>query len=81
MVYGELGAYPLYIDIQSRIISFWAKLKHNSKNDTAICIYKILKSLNNQMKLNFKWLINIKNLICTNGYSSIWESHNEVNPN
>jgi hypothetical protein len=26
MVYGELGRYPLDIDIQVRTISFWAKL-------------------------------------------------------
>jgi hypothetical protein len=26
MIYGELGRYPLEIDIKSRIISFWAKL-------------------------------------------------------
>ena len=79
MVYGELGAYPLYKDIQSRIISLWAKLNDNSKNDTAI--YKILKRLNDQKKLNSKWLNNIKNLICANGNGNIWESHNEVNPN
>jgi hypothetical protein len=26
MIYGELGRYPLEIDIKSRIILFWAKL-------------------------------------------------------
>ena len=26
MIYGEIGRYPLEIDIESRIISFWAKL-------------------------------------------------------
>ena len=26
MIYGELGVAPLYIDVQSRIISFWTKL-------------------------------------------------------
>jgi hypothetical protein len=26
MIYGELGRYPLEINIKSRIISFWAKL-------------------------------------------------------
>jgi hypothetical protein len=26
MIYGELGRYPLEIDIKRRIISFWAKL-------------------------------------------------------
>lgn len=31
MIYGELGVLPLYIDIQTRIISFWTKLIENSE--------------------------------------------------
>ena len=31
MVYGELGAYPLFIDIQSRMIFFWCKVNNNEK--------------------------------------------------
>lgn len=30
MIYGELGASPLYIDIHMRIISFWCKRVENS---------------------------------------------------
>jgi hypothetical protein len=26
MIYGELGRFPLYIDIKTRVISYWCKL-------------------------------------------------------
>ena len=31
MVYGELGAYQLFVDIQSRMLSFWCKVNRNEK--------------------------------------------------
>ena len=67
MVYGELGAYPLKTDIQSRIISYWAKLNINRTNDTAPIVYHAIYSLNEQGKIKPKWLENIKTLICSNG--------------
>ena len=30
IIHGELGATPLYIDIQTRILSFWCNLIQNS---------------------------------------------------
>jgi hypothetical protein len=38
MVYGELGRYPLDIDIKVRTISFWAKLI--SGKQTKLKIFK-----------------------------------------
>ena len=79
MVYGTFEAYPLSIDIQIRIISFWTKLSDSGNNDTAILINIILRSLNKQRKLKSTWLENIKILICSNEYSDIWQAHENVN--
>lgn len=79
MIYGELGIYPLIIVIQSRAISFQTKLNINGNNNTAIAMYSILYSLHQQRNLKSKWLENINNLICSNGYRNVWECHNEVN--
>ena len=39
MIYGELGRYPVEIDIKIRIISFWAKLfVENNPKYHALCI-------------------------------------------
>ena len=32
VVYGERGIMPLYIDTQTRIVSFWTKLARNAEN-------------------------------------------------
>lgn len=79
MVYGELGAYPLSIDIYTRVVAFWIKLNVKGINATALSVYNVIYGLNNQGKLNSKWLDNVKNLICTNGYSNIWYEHNVTN--
>ena len=79
MVYGEVGAYPLYVDIHTRIVSFWTKLGDNGINDTAVTLYKIISILNDKQILKSKWLNNIKNMRFSNGFGHIWETHDEVN--
>ena len=81
MIYGELGIYPIEIDIKSRLVSFWTKLVKNENNSLSSNMYLIIHSLNEQRKLKTKWLDNIKNLIITNGYGNVWESPNEINTN
>ena len=82
MVYGELGTYPLFVDIQSRMISFWCKVNSNGKNDIAKTIYDLIYHLNEKGKLNSPWLnhiIYIKKIIHINGFGNVWTSQNEVN--
>ena len=54
MVYGELGAYPLFIDIQYRMVSFWAKLRDGGHNDIATNLYNIIYRLSEQGKLKIQ---------------------------
>ena len=79
MIYGELGVYPLIIDIQSRIVSFWAKTNVNKRNHIASLMYDGLYILNEQRVLKTKWLDNIKNLLNSHGYSNVWENQNNFN--
>ena len=80
MVYGELGARPLSIDIQSRMISFWTKLWGHGKNEIASSLYKLILNLNEQGKIKSKWLIHVKHLVSSNGFGNIWDNHTEINP-
>jgi hypothetical protein len=41
MIYGELGRYPLEINIASRIISFWAKLLYGKELKLSKIIYNL----------------------------------------
>ena len=46
MIYGELGRYPLEIDIKSRIISFWAKLLSGKELKLSKIIYNLCYYVN-----------------------------------
>ena len=45
MVYGELGAIPLDVDIKSRVLTFWARLcsgeKHKISNTNSSLLYTL----------------------------------------
>ena len=80
MIYSELGVFPIYIDIQSRMVSFWTKVADDEgKNETAFALYKLILRLNEQNKLNSKWLSHLKHLICSNGFGNIWNSLEGIN--
>ena len=45
MVYGELGAIPLEVDIKSRMLTFWARLCSGEKHKISNTIYSLLYTL------------------------------------
>ena len=80
MIYGELGATPLYIEIQSRIISFWAKLIVNKENaKLSSTVYAAIYSLHERNKMKSQWIDNVKNILCSNGFSGVWYSQSFTN--
>ena len=79
MVYGELGVYPLTLEIKTRIVSFCTKLQNEGENDITESMYKILFSLNEKGKLKSNWVDYVKHILCSNGYGNIWEAPNEFN--
>ena len=42
MVYGELGRYPLEIDIKVRMISYWSKLIQGKQSKLSTIAYTLL---------------------------------------
>lgn len=79
MVYGETGVFPLSIEINCRVVNFWTKLHFDPKNDIASGLYRIIRTLNEQGRLNSKWLLNVRDLVNQNGYGNIWNSSEEIN--
>ena len=81
IVYGEVGVYPLKIDIYCRMISYWGKLNSiENFGSLASNIYLVSKSVYKHSNISpkstyFKWINNIKEILCTSGNSGIWESH------
>ena len=83
MIYGELGILPLRIDIQCRIISFWAKINEDvEENERKLSplIYKLVYNLQNTNNFKSKWIgDSLKNLICSLGFGGIWYSQRFTN--
>ena len=72
MVYGESGANPIKIDIQTRIVSFWIKLLNFNTGRLSSMMYNIIYLLHEQGKCKSKWLENVKSLVMNNGHANIW---------
>lgn len=87
MVYGETGCYPLQIDIEERIISFWSRIytfenAQTSKLSVVMYqhLYKLSCNLNaNILKRRFPWLHAVKTILLKTGLSNIWDSQSCLN--
>ena len=72
MVYGELGRYPISIDIKVRMIKFWCKLIMGKQSKLSHICYKLLYN-NNFLKDGFSlWIKNIQDILNKSGLSYIW---------
>lgn len=73
MVYGEFGVFPISVDIQSRMVSYWTKI---ISNDSALkfsnLLYKFL--YNSNISKTSKWLQYVKGVIINCGFSGIWDA-------
>lgn len=52
MIYGELGRYPLEIQIKTRIISYWSRILTGKDTKIAKLIYDLGICMNNEMGEN-----------------------------
>lgn len=71
MLYGELGRYPLEINIKSRMIGFWYRLIHGNPLKLSSILYQCLLHSSN---VNSKWLACIKSIFTKIGRPVIWQS-------
>ena len=62
MVYGELGRYPIYIDIKIRTVCYWARLivgKHTKYSNT---LSRLCRQLNENHNMQFRWILFVKQI-------------------
>ena len=73
MLYGELGRYPLTINIKTRMVNFWNKIICSHRNKISKQVYNyVLNDTSNE----YKWLTYIKNILFNTGNGIIWITHN-----
>ena len=79
MIYGELGITPLYVDIQTRIVSFWSKLVDTDSDKLSSSVYQIMLAMHNSQKIISPWIKFVKQLLCSLGFSVIWYTQSFMN--
>ena len=72
MVYGELGATPLDIDIKSRMLAFWARLCSEDKHKIFNTIYSLLYTLDKKDIFKSEWIETVKTTLNNCGFSGLW---------
>ena len=84
---------PISVDIKNRLISYWTKLitdmnldncnniNNNAQQKLSSKMYTLVYELSNKNKIKSPWIDNIKNILCTSGYSGIWYSQSFTNAN
>ena len=80
MIYGELGRYPMDIQIKTRMISYWSNLINGKQTKIAAMLYKLSAITNEKASGKFKWIEYIKNTLNNCGLSNIWHCQYQVNP-
>jgi hypothetical protein len=70
MVYGELGRFPLEIEVKMRMVSYWNKLLQNEKLSNSI--YRLLLSLKHNGVQTFKWLNHVESIFNDSGLGYIF---------
>ena len=76
MIYGELGRFPLYIDIKTRVISYWCKLLTGKASKLSAISYKLLHSFFCNGNISAPWVKFAKDILDNCGLSNVWTFQN-----
>ena len=78
MVYGELGRYPVELQIKIKTC-FWNKIVGNPDKLSGQ-IYRLLFDLLISGNRDIPWVNYIKSIFDETGFSNIWDGHKYINP-
>jgi len=78
MVYGELGELPLSQTVAYRMVRFWANLVCGSKEKITYLIYRSLLTPFEDGSYESSWLLEIKRILDSTGYSHLWLNQTTV---
>ena len=72
MVYGELGRYPLHIEIKKRMIGYWGCLLNGKETKLSKVMYNCLLNLSQSGTYTAPWIFSIRQTLDQCGLSYIW---------
>ena len=71
-MYGELGITPLDIDINARMIVYWAKLVNEDQRKISNMLHTLLYKLDIFNIFKSNWLSSIRCTLNYSGFPGIW---------
>ena len=71
MIYDKLGRFPLYIDIETRVISCWCKLLTGQASKLSAISYKLLHSFFCNGNISAPWVTFVKDILDNCGLSNV----------
>ena len=74
MIHGELGRYPVEIDIKIRIISFWATIICGKQSKISCIMYSLSYHLYSQHNFDIKWITLLEKILTETVFSNIWQT-------
>lgn len=86
MIYGELGIYPITLEIKHRMLTFWCKVISDCNDEDlglqklSTCVYSLVYNMHRNNKIKSDWLDCIEHLVCTLGFSGFWLTQQIANP-
>lgn len=81
MLYGELGRYPLYVNIIKRLLNFWARLITGKTTKLSLLVYRFLYHEFINGNFRSKWITFVKCNLDQLGMSDVWIFQNPGNLN
>ena len=70
MLHGDLGRYPIEINIKMRMINFWFSILNSNFNKLTNIMYKLLLSHHTSGFYNHKWILHTKIYSKTQGVTT-----------
>ena len=80
MLYAELGRYPLEHVIKTQTIGFWLRILLGKQSKISYLMYRVLHSQAGDSS-RFKWISNVKQILCNAGRNDVWLNQNNFIPN
>ena len=74
MIYGELGRYPLSLNVNQRLLSYWTKLISGKSDKLSCGVYKLLHNMYITGDYKSPWICKIKQTLDSLGLSYIWQN-------
>ncbi len=80
IVYGELGVYPIGVQIKCQMIGYWVRILSGKNTKLSYIMYKCLLQLHTSGVYSSPWITFIRSICNDCGMSGIWTSQSIVNP-